>query len=190
MILRIKRAHLVLKTPLAVVRPLCLDVLNQRPNIRRTQGEQAISTLPGKVLHALLLHPCRRTALNLRNNLRRNLRRGQAQRQMNMVCNATCAETLAIQLPRCTRQIGVQGFGKVVSYQRPTIFRTENDMHQIEAQRLRHAQNYMSGRQPLSHSPEANLGLRPRLVCHRTLGPHVPHRATHNFTASLEASNA
>jgi hypothetical protein len=45
------------------------------------------------------------------------------------------------------------------------MFRAENDMHQIEAQRLRHDTDYMPGLQPLPASTNAYLGLWPRLVC-------------------------
>ncbi len=174
MILRTKRAHLVLKAQPAVVRPLRLDVLNQRPKISWTHGEQTISTLPGKVFHALLLHPGRRPGLDLRHDLRRNFSRGQTQRQVNVVWNATGAEAFASQFPRCPRQIGVQGLRKFVGYQPLTAFRTEDDMHQIETQRLRHARDYMSGLQPSTKHSTAHLGLRPRLVCCRAFRPLAP----------------
>jgi len=173
MIFRIKRAHLVLKSPLTVVRPLRLDVSNQGPNVHGTYGEQAVSTLPGEVPHALLLHPDRGTSLDLRYNLRRNFRRRQPQRQMNMVCNAARPEALATQFPRSACKIGMQCRGKFIGYQRPAVFCTEDDMHQVEAQRLRHARDYMSGLQPSTKYPTADLGLRPRLVCHRTYGPSI-----------------
>jgi hypothetical protein len=51
------------------------------------------------------------------------------------------------------------------------IFRAEDDMHQVEAQRLRHGRNYMSGLQPSPRVATVNLGLRPRLVCRRAFGP-------------------
>jgi hypothetical protein len=47
-------------------------------------------------------------------------------------------------------------------------------MHQIEAQRLRHAAGYMSGLQPSTKYPALYLGLRPRLVCRRAFGPLAP----------------
>jgi hypothetical protein len=47
-------------------------------------------------------------------------------------------------------------------------------MHQIETQRLRHARDYMSGLQPSTKHSTAHLGLRPRLVCRRALGPLAP----------------
>jgi hypothetical protein len=58
------------------------------------------------------------------------------------------------------------------------LFRAEYDMHQIETQRLRHRENYMSGLQPSSVPADTYLGLRPRLVCCRTSGPHPKPRPT------------
>jgi hypothetical protein len=52
------------------------------------------------------------------------------------------------------------------------MFRAENDMHQIEAQRLRHLTDYMSGLQPSAVLADTYLGLRPRLVCRRAFGPY------------------
>jgi hypothetical protein len=52
------------------------------------------------------------------------------------------------------------------------MFRTKDDMHQVEAQSLRHRSDYMSGLQPFRELRNPYLGLRPRLICHRTFGPH------------------
>jgi serine/threonine-protein kinase RIO1 len=52
------------------------------------------------------------------------------------------------------------------------MFRAEDNMHKVEAQRLRHGRDYMRGLQPSPVSANAYLGLRPRLVCRRTFGPH------------------
>jgi len=178
MILRIKRAHLVLKTPIVVMRLLRFDVPNQRTDIGRTHGKQAVSTLPGEILHALLLHPDGRSCFDLGHNPGRRFRRRQTQRQVNVIGNASRSEALATQVSRRARKIRMQSVGKFVRDQRQTVFRAENDMHQIETQRLRHPGNYMSGLQPLFHSHEPNLGLRPRLVCCQTFGPHIPHPAS------------
>jgi len=43
------------------------------------------------------------------------------------------------------------------------MFGAENDMHQIEAQRLRYWVDYMSGLQPSGGLLDPYLGLRPRL---------------------------
>jgi hypothetical protein len=65
---------------------------------------------------------------------------------------------------------------------RSTMFCAEDDMHQVEAQRLRHGSNYMSSLQPFPDLVNAYLGLRPRLICRRTFGPlsHISPRM-HSF---------
>ena len=173
MILRIKRAHLVFEAPLAVVRLLRLNVLNQSPDIGRTDRKQPIPTLPRKTLHTLLFHPHRRSRLDLRHNLRRLSRGCQTQSQMNVVGHTSGPETFAIQFPCGTRQVRVQPIGNLFRYQRPAIFRAENQMHQVETQRLWHGADYMPGLQPSTHLAIPNLGLRPRLVCNRTFGPQT-----------------
>jgi hypothetical protein len=176
MILLKKRAHFVLKTPLAVVRLLLVDITNQCANIRRPNGKQSIPTLPCEPGNTLVLHPRRRSRLDLRNNFRRRPRRSQPHREMNMIGYATHTETFAIQLPRRPRQIRMQRRLDTLANQRRAILRAENNMNQIETQRLRHGTDFISrhnvsGLQPSSHSFAANLGLRPRLVCRRAFGP-------------------
>ncbi len=93
---------------------------------------------------------------------------------MNVVSDASCPETLAIQLARGSRKIGVKSRQNVIMDQRNAIFGTEDNMNQIEAQRLRHCRNYMPGLQPSTAAANTYLGLRPRLLCHRTYGPQAP----------------
>ena len=171
MIFRIKHAHLVLETPPAVVCLLRLDVSDQRADISRTHRKQPVPTLPRKTLHSLLLHPHRRPRLDLRHDLRRLSRGRQTQRKMNMIRHTARAEALTIQLTRCTRQVRMQRISKCVGNQRLPVFCAENNVHEIEAQRLRHARDYMSGLQPSTSAAQCDLGLRPRLVCGRTFGP-------------------
>jgi hypothetical protein len=171
MILRIKRSHLVLETPLAVVRLLRLDVSHQSANVRGTHRKQPVPTLPREIFHALLFHPRRRSRFDLRHNFRRLSRRSQTQCQMNVIGHTSGPKTFAIQFSCRARQIRVQRIGNLFRYQRSTIFRAEDDMHQVETQRLRHDADYMSGLQPSTHFAQRNLGLRPRLVCGRTFGP-------------------
>jgi len=109
MILRKKRPHLVFKTPLAVMRLLVLDVSHQHTDVGGAYRKQPIPTLPCQLLHALLLHPDRRSRFDLRHNFRRRLRGRQTQRQMDLIGHASGAETFAIQLPCRGRQIRVQG---------------------------------------------------------------------------------
>jgi len=173
MILLEKRAHLVLETTLLVVRLLPVDVTHQRADISRTDGKQGIPALPREIPNPLLFHPQRRSRLHLRHNLCRRFCRPQPNRKMNVVRNSTHAETLAIQFAGCTREIRVKTGKNAVVDQRRTIFRAEDDMHQVEAQRLRHRTNYMSGLQPYTVLVDTCLGLRPRLVCRQAFGLQI-----------------
>jgi hypothetical protein len=69
---------------------------------------------------------------------------------------------------------------------RNALFRAEDDMHKVEAQRLWHRTDYMSGLQPFPDLANAYLGLRPRLICRRTFGPqcHTSPRR-HSFQSRL-----
>jgi hypothetical protein len=173
MILRIERAHLLLKPSLAVVRPLIVDVLNKNPEVGWAHGKQPIPPLPCKIENTLLLHPDGRSSLNLRNNLRRRLRRRQPNRKMNMVRNAACPDALATQLPHGTRKIGMKVRKNLVMDQRLAVLRAEDDMDQVKAQRLGHGRHYMAGLQAQIHFPHpqqssangatpTSLGRRPR----------------------------
>lgn len=93
---------------------------------------------------------------------------------MNVVSGASCPETLAIQLACGSRKIRVKSRQKVIIDQRNAIFGAEDNMNQVEAQRLRHCWDYMSGLQPFTALANRYLGLRPRLVCRRTYGPQAP----------------
>lgn len=156
MILLEKRAHLILKTPGAVVRRLIVDVSEQRRDVRRADGKKAIAALPRELRHALLLHLGRRTRLDLRDDLRGRPRACQLHRKVNMVGDTANAEAFAIELTRSSRDICVQRGPNLVIDQGLSMFRAENDMHQVEAQRLRHCSDYMSGLQP-SHSHDPRI---------------------------------
>ena len=167
-----KHAHLILKTPLAVMRLLLVNIPNERADICRADGKHSISALPGKSMDALLFHPCRRGCLDLRDNLCRCSRCGQSHRKMNVVSDSSYPEALTIQAARGSREIGVKTGQNVIVDQGNAVFRTEDNVDQIEAQRLRHGSDYMSGLQPSVDFASAYLGLRPRLVCRRTFGPN------------------
>lgn len=170
MILLEKRAHLIPEIPLGVVRLLLVDVMQERANIRWTDGEQSVPALPRKLTNSVLLHPYGRSGLDLGHNFGRRSCRPQSHRKMNMVRNPTHAKALAIQLARDPGKISVKTGADVIVDQRRTMLRAENDMHQIETERLRHRRNYMSGLQPSPVSADTYLGLRPRLVCRQAFG--------------------
>ncbi len=176
MILLQKRAHLILKAPLAVVRLLPVDVLSKSAKIGRTDGEQAISALPREVRNALLLHPRGRPGFDLRYELRGRPGRCQSHRKMNVIGNSTRSKTLAIQSASCSSEIRVERCTDIIIDERSAMSCAENNMDQVEAQRLGHGWNYMPGLQPFPFLADRYLGLRPRLVCRRTYGPQFAGR--------------
>ena len=165
-----KRAHLVPEIPLGMVRLLPVDVSHESPNIRRTDREQSITTLPREIPNSLLFHPHRRSRLDLRHDLRRRFCRSQSHRKMNVITDSTNSKAFAIQFACRSRKIRMKSGTDFVVDQRGTLFRAENDMHQVETQGLRHRANYMSGLQPSPVSANTYLGLRPRLVCRQAFG--------------------
>jgi hypothetical protein len=56
-------------------------------------------------------------------------------------------------------------------------------MHEVEAQGLWHSADYMSGLQPSGSFPTGYLGLRPRLVCRRAIGPYRISHSGHTLTS-------
>lgn len=187
MVLLQKRAHLLLKPTLMVVRLLPVDVTHQSPNLCWPNGKQTIPTLPRKIRNALLFHPNGRTCLDLGNNLRGRSRRGQSQRKMNVIRNAAHAKTLAIQSTRQSGNVSMKPCKNIVMDQWCPMFRTKNDVNQIETQRLCHRTDYMSPVQPScschSASPEQPgststkpQSLRPNNIPSQTesLGLHSP----------------
>ena len=64
-------------------------------------------------------------------------------------------------------------------------------MHKVEAQRLRHRGNYMSGLQPSTVLADTDLGLRPRLVCRQAFGLHpVPFQLTASYPCTQQHTSA
>ena len=93
-----------------------------------------------------------------------------------MIGNSPYSETLAIQLARGSREIGVKSRHQIIVDHRHAIFSTKDDMNQVETQRLGHRSDYMSGLQPFTALDTRYLGLRPRLICRRTYGPKTEPR--------------
>jgi hypothetical protein len=127
--------------------------------------------LPRECRNPLLLHPHGRSGFNLRNDLSRRSCRRQSHCKMNVVGNSAHSKALAIQLARGSGEISMEVRDDVFVDEWSPVFRAEDDMHQIETQRLRHGGDYMSGLQPSAVLADTYLGLRPRLVCRRTFGP-------------------
>jgi hypothetical protein len=148
MILLTKSAHLVLKAPLRMMLPLAVDVPHQYIQVCGPHGEQSIPALPRKSDDALLLHPCGRGRLDLRHHLRRGSRRSKSQGQMHMVLNTADTKAFAIEPTRCTCQIRMKRRANLLGDQGLPFFRAEDNMDQIQAQRLRHGSPDVSGLQP------------------------------------------
>jgi hypothetical protein len=93
-----------------------------------------------------------------------------------MICDPTYPETLAIQFAYRSGKVGMKLVSNIIADERKSILRAEDNVHEVETQRLGHSGDYISGLQPSSISGTAYLGLRPRLVCHRTFGPGAKKR--------------
>ncbi len=167
-----KRAHLFLEVPFRMVRPLLVDIPHQCTEIRRTDREQTISTLPCKFRHALLLHPNRRGSFQLGYSLRRGSGRSQSQPKMHMIRHAAGPKALAVEFAGSAGKISVQCRRKLVTNEWRSVLGAENDMHQIETERLWHRVYRASS--PRSNVRHDLLGLRPRLLCSRAVGPLDP----------------
>ena len=164
MVLHQKRAHLVLETPLRVVRLLPVDVPDQRVEIGGPYRKQTITALPRELRHSLLFHPHRGCGLDFRDDLCRRTRRRNPQRKMDMVGYASGAKTFAAKFAGSTGKIGVQSRRSLIEDEWMTILGTEDYMHQIQAQRLRHGSDYMSGLQPSLRFANGYLGLPAQAV--------------------------
>ena len=140
MILLKKRAHLVLKRPPLMVRVLCVDVPQQRPCIGRRHREGAIPTLPCKPRQrrSLRLQPPRGRRLHLADKLGHIPIGMNPDRQVHMVGYTAHAQAIALRPTHHGRQIRTKIGTDSVTQQRATALRAENDVHQIERQRLRH----------------------------------------------------
>ena len=171
MILLKKRAHLLLKAPLPMVRLLPVDVPHQRAEVRRSHREQSIPALPRKTHNTLILHPGRRRSLQLRHNLCRGLRRSEPQRKMHMIGNTAHTETFTIEPASSPGQIRMEVWPDLVVNQRRPFPGAEDDMHQIQIQRLRHVSIDVPGLRPSLLCTTQFLGLRPRLLCVPAIGP-------------------
>src|SRR6185437_12762745 len=107
MILRKERAHLVLKTPPAMVRLLLVDVSDERIKIGGTNRKQAISSLPGEIRNTTPFHPRGRCRLDLRDNLRGGFSGRQCHRKVNVIAHTTYAKAFATEFARRSGQISV-----------------------------------------------------------------------------------
>jgi len=199
-------AYLLLETPLGMVRLLPVDIPHQFAQIRRSNRKQPIPTLPRKSRNPLLLHPHGRTRLQLRHHLRRRPRPRQPHRKVHMIFYATHAKTLALQPTRCPGEIRVQSRRKLFANQGPPFLRTENNMHQIEAKRLRHPASLTPLHQP-AHPTEVarhthklfpvqqsakgakhnSLGQRPRSTAHQKPRAESP---THRGISTSQTRSA
>ena len=211
MVLGKQRAHFVLKTSLRVVRPLCVDVTDERVEVGWTDGEQAISALPGEVVDALTLHPDGGGRFQVGDEVGGGSRCGNANGEVNVIGDAADAEAFAVELAGDAGEVGVEVRCDFVTNGGQAVFCAEDDMDQIEAQRLCHGGPFVSGFQPssictprdlglrprllctglsaLDRFSLQHLGLRPRLLCGRAFGPfmrHVPNTPSCSFSAGTQ----
>ena len=179
MILLEKNAHLVLKTPSAMVFLLRVDISKQHAEIGRPNRKQTIPTLPCELPNILRLHPCGGRRFDLGHNLRSVLGRRKSHRKMDVIGNSVCPEALAAKVSCDAGKIGMKLGCAVIGDQGLPVFGAEDNVNEVEAQGLWHCADYMSGLQPSGLFPNRSLGLRPRLVCGRALGPQCVSRSRH-----------
>jgi len=152
-------AQLILETTLRVVRFLSIYVQHDGIHIRRADGEQAIPALPCETDHSLPLHPGGRARLDLRNYLCRDLRGRQTQGDVDMIGDTANANTLTTELTNGSGDVRMKRrLDSIVDEQRPA-FGAEDNMHEVEAQRLRHGRHFIPSLQPSISGGHANLGL-------------------------------
>ena len=178
MILLTKPAQLILEATLGVVLPLAIDVLHQCAQVRGSDGEQSISTMPRKSGNALLLHPHGRRRLDLGHNLRRGARRGKPQGQMHMVLNTANSKAFAIELARRTRQIRMRAgpISSLIKGIRCLVLKTIWTRFKLSVCAMVPSMCRAYSPQLFLHHPYP--GLRPGLLCQRAFGPcfHRPNR--------------
>jgi len=160
-----KHAHLVLKTPLAVVFFLRVDVTKQYAEIGRTNRKQTIPPLPREGPSAVSLHPRRGRSLDLRHNLRSIFRGCEPQRQMDVIGHSSRAKALTAQVAGHFRKICMKFSFAILRDQWSPVFGAKDNVNEVETQRLRHCGDYMSRFQP------SGSLLIAYLVCRRSFGP-------------------
>lgn len=145
-----KCTKLILKRLFAVMRLLRIDVPDQSVQIRRSNGERTISSLPCELRQArrLCLEPFRGRRFEIFDQLRHTQGTSQTNGKMNMVRDSVHAETFAFGIAGNRGEIRMKVSADVSVDERPAIFRAENQMNQNKSERLGHRQDYKSGLQP------------------------------------------
>jgi len=166
-----QRAQLILETTLRVVRLLPIYVQYDGIHIRRADGEQAIPALPCETGHSLPLHPSGRARLDLRNYLCRDLRGRQAQGDVDMIGNTANANTLTTKLANGSSDVRMKRQLDIIVDERHPAFGAEDNMHEVEAQRLRRVGDFISGFQPSAFARPEYLGLPPVGLGCNVVGP-------------------
>ena len=165
MVLSKERAHFVLETMLSVVRALCVDVADEGIEVGGPDGEEAVAALPGEVVDALVFHPNGGRGFQVGDQVCGFARSGNAYCEVNVVGDAAGAKTFAVEFAGYAGEVGVQAWGNFVADGGQAVFSAEDDVHEIEAQRLCHGRPYVSGFQPSCICTPWDLGLQPRLLC-------------------------
>jgi len=120
---------------------LMLDIVHDRTDSRRPDGERPIPALPGKIRHLQLgtLRPSRGVTLDLPYQLRHATITGQLGKNMNVVGSPSNPNCPAVQLVRYLRKICVKPRPLFdVRQERVAELRRKNDVVISGAQRLRH----------------------------------------------------
>ncbi len=191
MVLLKKPAHLVLKIASAMMRLLLFDIPNQRPRIGWSHREGPVPTLPCKPreLRPLLLHPLRRTPLDLLQYPSHADGRMQPHREVNMISHTPNPQAVPLpDLPREHRQIRMQSWPQRLSQHRSAPLRTEDHMDQHERERLRHSAHLTHVLRPRpSHLRTIALLALSTLAPAQAPKPAPPHPAPHITIRILNA---
>jgi hypothetical protein len=129
---------------------LTINVLDQRAQVSRPNGERAIPSLPRELRQVMRLsfRPFGRGRFELLHYLRHVRRAGQSNREMNVVHGSTSAKAFTLCVPGNGGKICIKRGADRNVQDRGAVFCAEDYMDQNKRERLRHRVDYRSGFQP------------------------------------------
>jgi hypothetical protein len=148
-----KRTKLLLKILLRMMNFLCIDIPNQRVQVRRPNRERTIPILPFELRKArrFRLQPFGGRRFYLPHQARNITLPAQSNRKVDMIGNAPNAITFRPGIADNGRKIRIQLRTHALIKNRNAILRAENHVNQNVRERLWHRRDYRPGLQP-SHS--------------------------------------
>ncbi len=143
-------AELILKALLRVVGFLSVDVSDECAQIRRADREDAVASLPRKVMQqrGLRLEPLRRGRFQLFDELGDCERSRETDGKVYMIGNAADPITLASLVSRHSREVSMRRTANSIRQRGLPVFRAEDHVEQHVTQGVGHGEDYRSGFQP------------------------------------------